>query len=110
MVIQGRWSSNFDAGSDRDVDFPKMRLTDHDDPEAYNSSTQQYGAHKLPKDVADAARVGGDQLRELHSQWRELIQRMDNTSLQVQADDYMVPGASLKKPYCAQALSHSLDE
>ena len=84
-MIQGRWSSN--AGSDGDVDFPKMRLTNRDDPEAYNFSTQQYGAHKLPKDVVDAARAGGDQLHELHIQWRESIQRMDNLSLQVQADD-----------------------
>jgi hypothetical protein len=79
--------SDSDAGEDEDVDFPEMRLINRDDPEAYNFSTQQYGAHKLPKDVVDAARVGGDQLHELHSQWRELVQMMDNSSLQVQADD-----------------------
>jgi hypothetical protein len=80
-------ASDCEVGSDEVVDFPEMRLINRDDPEAYNFSTQQYGAHKLPKDVVDAARVGGDQLQELHSQWRELVQMMDGASLQGQSDD-----------------------
>lgn len=80
--------SSDDADSDEeDGDFPELRLIERDDPEAYNFSTQQYGAHKLPKDVVDAARVGGDQLLELHNQWRELVQQMDNAAPQVQADE-----------------------
>jgi D123 len=71
-----------DAEAEAGLTFPELRLIKRDDPEAYNFSTQQYGAHKLPKDVVDASRVGGAQLREMADQWRELIQRMDHSSSQ----------------------------
>jgi hypothetical protein len=80
-------SEDGEDGEGVDAGFPEVRLINRDDPEAYNFSTQQYGAHKLPKDVVDAARLGGDQLHELADQWRELVQRIDSSSVQVQGDD-----------------------
>ncbi|KAL9575863.1 MAG: hypothetical protein Q9212_007622, partial [Teloschistes hypoglaucus] len=53
---------------------PEFRLVQRDDPEAYNFATPQYSAHKLPKDVVDAA-AGGEWeagLREFMGRWREI--------------------------------------
>jgi hypothetical protein len=50
---------------------PEFRLVKRDDPEAYNFSTTQYSAHKLPKDVVDASRGGEGNLREFAMQWKE---------------------------------------
>lgn len=87
LTMDDEVSEDEDPGEDDDdAGFPEVRLINRNDPEAYNFSTQQYGAHKLPKDVVDASRAGGGQLRELADQWRELIQRMDNSSLEVPGD------------------------
>jgi hypothetical protein len=50
---------------------PEFRLVRRDDPEAYGFTTPQYSAHKLPKDVVDASRGGGGNLREFAMQWQE---------------------------------------
>lgn len=52
---------------------PEIRLVKHDDPEAYNFSTSQYSAHKLPKDVVDASIDGGAGLVEFMGRWREIV-------------------------------------
>jgi hypothetical protein len=57
--------------------IPIFRLIERDDPEAYSIS-QQYSAHKLPKDVVDASRGGEVQLREFADQWKELLERSRN--------------------------------
>ncbi|KAF2744520.1 D123-domain-containing protein [Sporormia fimetaria CBS 119925] len=74
-----------DDGDDEveEVFVPEFRLIRKDDPEAYNFSTQQYSAHKMPKDVVDASRNGGAELREFTEQWKE-AQRLAE---QQQAED-----------------------
>lgn len=53
--------------------LPELRLVRRDDPEAYNFSTAQYSAHKLPRDVVDASRDGGGALREFAERWKEIV-------------------------------------
>jgi D123 len=64
--------------------LPEFRLVGRDDPEAYNFSSTKYGAHKLPKDVVDASRDGGESLREFAVRWKDLV---EGTSTQRQNDD-----------------------
>ncbi|EGP83748.1 uncharacterized protein MYCGRDRAFT_110944 [Zymoseptoria tritici IPO323] len=62
----GDAGSHSDSDSDEDEDadeelwLPELRLVRKSDPEAYNFSTQQYSAHKLPKDVVDASQSDND--------------------------------------------------
>lgn len=53
---------------------PEFRIIDKDDPEAYNFSSAQYSAHKLPKEVVDASLAGGGGLREFAMQWKEITE------------------------------------
>ncbi|CAI4219142.1 unnamed protein product [Parascedosporium putredinis] len=43
---------------DVDILEPEMRLIEKDDPAAFNFSSTQYSAHKLPKEVVDASMAG----------------------------------------------------
>lgn len=52
---------------------PELRLVEKDDPAAYNFSSPQYSAHKLPKEVVDASASGAGGLREFAQQWSELV-------------------------------------
>ncbi|KAL8626562.1 hypothetical protein Q9189_007737 [Teloschistes chrysophthalmus] len=52
---------------------PEFRLVNRDDPEAYSFASPQYSAHKMPKDVVDAA-SGEAGLREFMGRWREIVQ------------------------------------
>ncbi|KAI9741947.1 MAG: hypothetical protein M1834_000336 [Cirrosporium novae-zelandiae] len=59
---------------------PEFRLVNCDDPEAYNFSSPQYGAHKLPKEVVDAAAGmgtggGGGGLQEFLGNWKDVLER-----------------------------------
>lgn len=59
-----------------DEDFePELRLIEKDDPAAYNFSSPQYSAHKLPKEVVDASTSGAGGLREFAQQWNEMVNR-----------------------------------
>lgn len=61
---------------DDDEDYePELRLVEKDDPSAYNFSSPQYSAHKLPKEVVDASLSGGGGLREFAQQWNEMLSR-----------------------------------
>ncbi|KAK7737760.1 hypothetical protein SLS53_006380 [Cytospora paraplurivora] len=61
---------------DDDEDYePELRLVDKDDPSAYNFSSPQYSAHKLPKEVVDASLSGGGGLREFAEQWNDMLSR-----------------------------------
>ncbi|KAI0455383.1 D123-domain-containing protein [Xylaria acuta] len=58
---------------EEDKDFtPELRLIDKEDPAAYNFSSPQYSAHKLPKDVVDASLSGEGGMREFARKWREM--------------------------------------
>lgn len=53
---------------------PEIRIVKKDDPEAYNFSTPQYSAHKLPKEVVDASLAGEGGLREFAQQWKGITE------------------------------------
>lgn len=64
-----------DTGVEYQPDLgPEFRLIERDDPAAYNFSTPQYSAHKLPKEVVDASMAGGGGLREFAQQWKEITE------------------------------------
>lgn len=57
--------------------MPEFRVVNRDDPEAYSFSTPQYSAHKLPKDVIDAAGGGQAGLTEFMGQWRDIVKKQE---------------------------------
>ncbi|KAG6365548.1 hypothetical protein INS49_007159 [Diaporthe citri] len=64
-----------DTEEEEDDYEPELRLVDKDDPAAYNFSSPQYSAHKLPKEVVDASASGAGGLREFAQQWNEMLNR-----------------------------------
>ncbi|KAG6011958.1 hypothetical protein E4U54_007799 [Claviceps lovelessii] len=68
-----------DTDDDTPTDYqpnvsPELRLIEKDDPAAFNFSTPQYSAHKLPKEVVDASMAGEGGLREFAQQWKEITE------------------------------------
>ncbi|KAK1535409.1 hypothetical protein CPAR01_08951 [Colletotrichum paranaense] len=61
---------------DEDVDelVPELRLVERDNPAAFNFSTPQYSAHKLPKEVVEASMSGDGGLREFAQRWKEMTE------------------------------------
>jgi len=76
-------SSDEDEISDQDIgtlpSIPDFRLVGKDDPEAYSFNTPRYSAHKLPRDVVDAAANGDVEgeggLREFVGVWKDVLAR-----------------------------------
>jgi hypothetical protein len=67
-------ASDSDESDEHDVEEiwqPEFRLVRKDDPEAYGFTTPQYSAHKMPKDVVDAASGGEGMMREFAMQWQD---------------------------------------
>jgi hypothetical protein len=67
-------ASDSDESDENDVEEiwqPEFRLVRKDDPEAYGFTTPQYSAHKMPKDVVDAASGGEGMMREFAMQWQD---------------------------------------
>lgn len=58
--------------------LPELRILEKDDPAAFNFSSPQYSAHKLPKEVVDASSAGEGGLREFLTQWRNLTEGAGN--------------------------------
>ena len=56
---------------DADAFVPELRLIEKDDPAAFNFSSSQYSAHKLPKEVVDASMGGEGGLAEFAKMWRD---------------------------------------
>ena len=65
---------------------PEFRLVRKDDPEAYGFTTPQYSAHKMPKDVVDAASGGEGMMREFAMQWQD-AQRLAEQQRQEDIDE-----------------------
>ncbi|KAJ9154850.1 hypothetical protein NKR23_g2221 [Pleurostoma richardsiae] len=61
--------------ADEDDYVPELRLVEKDDPSAYNFSSPQYSAHKLPKEVVDASMGGQGGLKEFAEQWNRMMER-----------------------------------
>ncbi|KAJ5720961.1 uncharacterized protein N7483_008895 [Penicillium malachiteum] len=55
--------------------LPEVRLIKKDDPEAYQFSTPQYSAHKVPRDVVDASLAGTGGMSEFMGKWQEILAR-----------------------------------
>ena len=76
-VVEGekrvRFSEEDDYEDTEEIFVPELRLIRRDDPEAYNFNTQQYSAHKLPREVVDATTGGQGQLKEFAEQWKEIL-------------------------------------
>lgn len=53
---------------------PEFRIIEKDDPAAFNFSSSQYSAHKLPKEVVDASLAGEGGIREFAQQWKEMTE------------------------------------
>lgn len=53
---------------------PEFRIIEKDDPAAFNFSSPQYSAHKLPKEVVDASLAGEGGIVEFARQWKELTE------------------------------------
>ena len=64
-------SGESDEGDIEEIWRPEFRLIRKDDPEAYGFTTPQYSAHKLPRDVVDAASGGEGMMREFAMQWQD---------------------------------------
>lgn len=67
-------ASDSDDSEEDDVEEiwrPEFRLVRKDDPEAYGFTTPQYSAHKMPRDVVDAASGGEGMMREFAMQWQD---------------------------------------
>lgn len=73
-------SSSSSSSSFASLPFvPEFRLVAKDDPEAYAFNTPRYSAHKLPRDVVDAAASGDVEgaggLREFVGVWKDVLAR-----------------------------------
>ncbi len=73
----GKDNNTKDSHEEEVLPVPELRLVNSDDPEAYSFNTPQYSAHKLPKDVVDAAGNGRAGLTEFMGQWRDIIKRQE---------------------------------
>jgi hypothetical protein len=70
-ISSGSDSSGSDEEDVEDIWRPEFRLVRKDDPEAYGFATPQYSAHKMPRDVVDAASGGEGMMREFAMQWQD---------------------------------------
>lgn len=63
-----------DSDVDEEIWLPELRLVRKNDPEAYSFNAPKYSAHKLPKDVVDAAQ-SGEGLREFARDWQNILDK-----------------------------------
>lgn len=76
---------HMEDGDDELAPFlPEVRLVKKNDPEAYQFSTPQYSAHKVPKDLVDASLAGPGGMSEFMGKWQEILARQ---TMQQQQDD-----------------------
>jgi hypothetical protein len=73
MQEEGGLTTDEDDEEDEEEE-PELRLVEHDDPAAYNFSSPQYSAHKLPKDVVDASLAGEGGIREFAQRWQRITE------------------------------------
>ncbi|KAI1094743.1 D123-domain-containing protein [Rostrohypoxylon terebratum] len=73
-------SEDDDDESEEEDFVPELRLVEKDDPSAYNFSSPQYSAHKLPKDVVDASLAGEGGMRDFARKWREMTEYRENVA------------------------------
>ncbi|KAI0014177.1 D123-domain-containing protein [Xylariaceae sp. FL0662B] len=70
-----------DDDEEEDEDFvAELRLIEKEDSAAFNLSSPQYSAHKLPKDVVDASLAGEGGMRDFARKWREMMDYRENVA------------------------------
>jgi hypothetical protein len=63
-----------DTTDEEENDYePELRIVEEDDPAAYNFSSPQYSAHKLPRDVVDASLAGQTGMRDFAQRWQRVM-------------------------------------
>ncbi|KAF9877354.1 cell cycle control protein cdc123 [Colletotrichum karsti] len=72
--VEGSGAEETTDDEDADELVPELRLVEKDNPAAFNFSTPQYSAHKLPKEVVDASLAGEGGLREFAQRWKEMTE------------------------------------
>ncbi|KAK2029891.1 D123-domain-containing protein [Colletotrichum zoysiae] len=72
--LEGSAADETTDEEDADELVPELRLVEKDNPAAFNFSTPQYSAHKLPKEVVDASLSGEGGLREFAQRWKEMTE------------------------------------
>ncbi|KAJ6088392.1 hypothetical protein N7486_009653 [Penicillium sp. IBT 16267x] len=79
---------NVEEGDDDLAPFlPEVRLVKKNDPEAYQFSTPQYSAHKVPKDLVDASLAGPGGMSEFMGKWQEILARQTMQQQQGESSD-----------------------
>ncbi|KAH7041298.1 D123-domain-containing protein [Microdochium trichocladiopsis] len=76
----GDVSDSTDDDDDEEDFVPELRLIEKSDPAAYNFSSPQYSAHKLPKDVVDASTAGEGGMRDFMQKWKEMTEYRSNVA------------------------------
>ncbi|KAJ5936803.1 hypothetical protein N7466_003253, partial [Penicillium verhagenii] len=77
-----------EEGDDELAPFlPEVRLVKKNDPEAYQFSTPQYSAHKVPKDLVDASLAGPGGMSEFMGKWQEILARQTMQQQQDESSD-----------------------
>lgn len=72
--VEGSATDETTDDEDANELVPELRLVEKDNPAAFNFSTPQYSAHKLPKEVVDASLAGEGGLREFAQRWKEMTE------------------------------------
>ncbi|KAF3201843.1 hypothetical protein TWF106_002688 [Orbilia oligospora] len=65
---------------------PNFRLIKKNDPEAYGFA-QPYSAHKLPRDVVDAAAGGAESMLQFKNDWKHIVEGLGATGIDDSSDD-----------------------
>ena len=77
-----------DSEDEINIFVPELRLLNKDDPEVYGFASPQYSAHKMPKDVVDAAAEGNtNALRELSLEWQQALERAQKVDQEHGSDE-----------------------
>lgn len=59
---------------------PEFRIIKKNDPEAYGFA-QPYSAHKLPREVVDAAAGGAETMLQFKNDWKDIIEGLGGTGI-----------------------------
>ncbi|KAK6534716.1 hypothetical protein TWF281_006018 [Arthrobotrys megalospora] len=65
---------------------PEFRIIKKNDPEAYGFA-QPYSAHKLPREVVDAAAGGAETMLQFKNDWRHIVEGLGGTGIDDVSDN-----------------------
>ncbi|KAJ5887673.1 Cell division cycle protein [Penicillium taxi] len=85
--VEAEDADNAAACDDFALFLPEVRLIKKNDPEAYQFSTPQYSAHKVPKDLVDASLAGPGGMSEFMGKWQDILQNQMREEQQASDSD-----------------------